>query len=158
MALPVGAIIGAGKIISGIFGGGESLEEEHARWMAGWKREMTATQWAYFNLWIQTRDQKQDWYEICPVVTASELEWTRSRPTFPWPFIQRKANDILGKSPNCRPDWRQTGGMDMQEIVDDQANANLPPESQVSIAGIGGMLPLLIAGGVLVALMFSKTR
>lgn len=159
------SIIGAGAgIISrilpgGAYRGGEEISEEtRNRWMAGWQREMTATQWAYFSLWIQTRQAKNDWETACPCLTPSELEWAMGRLTWPWPNIQRKANDILGKSPNCRPDFRQTGGMDMQEIVDDQANANLPPERQVSMAGIGGMTPILIAGAVLVALMFTKTR
>jgi len=160
MAIPIAAIGAGAKILGGILGigGGETLEEEHTRWMAGWQREMTATQWAYFNQWIAARQARNDWETACPSLTAEQLNWAVNRPTWPWPNIQRKANDILGKSPNCRPDWRQTGGLDMQEIVDDQANANLPPESQVSMAGIGGMFPLLIAGGVLVALMFSKTR
>lgn len=165
MAIPTIAIPIGAKFIGGVIGGrgayrgGEEISEEtRSRWMAGWKREMTATQWAYFSQWIASHQKKDDWETACNCLTPEQLTWAMGRLTWPWPNIQRKSNDILGKSPNCRLDWRQTGGLDVQELVDDQANANLPPERRVSVAGLGGSVPLLIAGAVLLALMFSKTR
>lgn len=159
MAVPVAAIIGGAKVVSGILGGGESRDEAAARWMAGWKRDMTPSQWAYFSQWIATRLEKRDWNDACPCVKVPYgYKQLFMEPVDKWYFIGRKSNDILGKSPNCRPDWQETGGIDVQALVDDQANANLPPESRVSIAGLGGMTPVLIAGGVLLALMLFKKR
>jgi len=163
MAVPVAAIAVGSKvaeIFGGFFGGGESRDEAAARWMAEWKRDMTPSQWAYFSQWIHARLEKRDWYNACPCVEFQPLQTKLlfGEPRDKWYFIGRKANDILGKSPNCHPDWKETGGIDVQALVDDQANANLPPERQVSMAGIGGMTPILIAGVVLVALMLSKTR
>lgn len=160
MAIPITAIVTgvttAVPIISKIFGGKpEPRDEAAARWMAGWQRDMTPSQWAYFSQWINVRLEKQDWCEACPIALATQRS---DEPRDKWLFIGRKSNDILGKSPNCRPDWQETGGIDVQALVDDQANANLAPESRVSMAGLGGMTPLLIAGGVLLALMLFKKR
>ncbi len=154
MAVPVAAIIGGAKILSSIIGGKpESRDSAAARWMSGWKRDMNPSQWAYFSQWIAARIKKQDWVEACPIALSTQRS---DEPRDKWLFIGRKSNDILGKSPNCCADWRETGGIDVQALVDDQANANLPPQSRISMAGIGGMTPVLIAGGVLLALMLFK--
>jgi hypothetical protein len=160
---PVAIVTGStvvAKLFGGIFGGGETREEEFARHMREWQSKMTTGQWQFFVWWINERAQKNDWAQACPDRKNHTGSYGPRDRIF---YTACMANDILKLTkcsspgcprPHCRTDWMDFDPVQaLVAIQSQQAAAKVSP----SMAGFD-LNTILLVGGIGLAMVLLLGR
>lgn len=147
------------SILTSIFGSKESPDQEFARWMDGWQKEIPPDKWACFMEWIDFMQKNNGWSQACDFYNQYGLKGCKSRQTGAQLMIQLMADQIKKRDIPCacRSD-RET--FDICEHVRAlkgspavTAEPGAPPA--VVKAGFGG-LSLLFLGGLAAFLLFGR--
>lgn len=152
----------ASDLLDSLFGstGRSTIEVLKEDFLPVWQKKLSDDLYAYLVAWINERFAADDWMDFDVISTGDERNWGFNKCGY-WctgTYVRHRINrciamynDLAKNDADChlRSDWATWSPYD--SLVEDQVAA-------VSTAGISGVMPILLIGGLLVGLLFTGKK